>query len=84
MLCAGGRVVLLRLIAEFMAEQGLRSCQLCSYKRTTLACEQLEAIPDCLQRDFIAGVPGIRLVGHVTLWGSSHLSGLLLVDLDRG
>ena len=64
--CAPAAGWWLRLIAELMAEQGLRFCQPCSCKRSALAGEQLAAVPDWFQRDFIPGVPGIRLVGHVT------------------
>lgn len=65
MLRRDGERVSLRLVGELMAAQHLLACQPRAWRRTTLP-GQAAAVPDRLERDFAAAVPGTRLVGDIT------------------
>jgi putative transposase len=54
------------LVADLMRELGLQACQPRAYKRTTVPGDQPVGIPDRLEQDFAAPVPGQRLVGDIT------------------
>ncbi len=62
----GGQRVSLRLVGQLMAEQNLLACQPRAWRRTTVAGNAPAQVPDRLERDFTAVVPGTRLVGDIT------------------
>ena len=62
----GGHRVSLRLVGQLMAEQNLLACQPRAWRRTTVEGKAPAHVPDRLERDFTAVVPGIRLVGDIT------------------
>ncbi|MDV8009250.1 IS3 family transposase [Rhodococcus sp. IEGM 1318] len=58
-------------VAGIMRELRLCAVQPRAYKRTTIAGE-VAAIPDLIDRDFTAQVPGVRLVGDITYLRTSE------------
>jgi putative transposase len=60
------------LVADLMRELGLQACQPRTYRRTTLPGEAPVDIPDLLEQEFTAPVPGQRLVGDITYLRTSQ------------
>lgn len=58
-------------VAGIMRELRLCAVQPRAYKRTTIAGD-VAAIPDLIDRDFTAQVPGARLVGDITYLRTSE------------
>lgn len=65
-LLRGGEQVGDELVRRLMRELGLVACQPRPYKTTTIADAKPAPIPDLVQRDFTAEVPGAKLVGDIT------------------
>jgi putative transposase len=54
------------LVRQLMREMNLVAVQPRPYKRTTIAGEAEDDVPDLVGRDFTAQRPGVRLVGDIT------------------
>jgi putative transposase len=66
------------LVRHLMRALGLRACQPCTWRTTTIRDHDADPIADQVQRDFTADEPGVKLVGDITYiktWeGFCHLS----------
>lgn len=65
-LLRGGEQVGDELVRKLMRQMNLVPVQPKPYKRTTIAGEPAQPVPDLVARDFTAERPGVKLVGDIT------------------